>query len=121
MTLTAPPPPKPPTYAEVNEFEGELAVACGVVNAGMAQIVVTTVAAALGSGWWAQSGLMSAQHYVAWQCGFGPARAHQVVAIARRAGELPVAMATFLRGPPVVGSGRWPPSAVTHRPARTPR
>ena len=86
-----------PSYAEANELQAELAAACGVVNAGTAQ-VVGMVATALANGLWQQAGIMSPQHYVSWQCGFSPARAHQVVALARRWDELPVAAAAFTSG-----------------------
>jgi len=62
-------------------LQQELADLCGVINAAEARMV-GLVADALERRLWAQPGVMSPEHWVAWQCGLSRGRAAQVVASA---------------------------------------
>ncbi len=70
---------------------------CGHLNVLHAQLVAAVVEA-LDGGLWEQWGVKSPEHWLAWQTGLSPARAKQLVEIARRAGELPVTIAAFADG-----------------------
>ena len=83
--------------AEAAEVEGGLAEVCGLLNAAHGRLV-GLVARALVSGCWAGPGLLSCEQWVAWQTGLSPARARQIVRMARRQSELPVTFAAMVAG-----------------------
>ncbi len=70
---------------------------CGHLNVLHAQLVEAVVEA-LDGGLWEQWGIRSPEHWLAWQTGLSPARARQLVDVARRAAELPVTFAAFADG-----------------------
>jgi hypothetical protein len=81
----------------IDAVEAEVAEVCGVLNAAHARLV-GLVAEALDGELWAQAGIRSPEHWLAWKSGFSPRRSGEVVAIARRHRELPRTMATFAEG-----------------------
>ncbi len=89
-----------------------LAEVCGQLNAAHGRLV-DLVAAALASGCWEGYGILTCEQWVAWQTGLSPARARQVVAIARRRSELPATFTALSSGelsvpPPPLGRLRLP-------------
>lgn len=78
-------------------LEGEVAELCGLLNVAHGRLAVL-VAAALEQGWWHQWGIHSPAHWLAWRTGMSPAHAGQVVKVAERSAELPVAFAAFVAG-----------------------
>jgi len=84
------------TAAQV-EAEQELASLCGVLNASHARLVAI-VAGALADESWAIGGVRSPEHWLTMRAGLSPFRARQVVAVARRFGELPQVMGEFADG-----------------------
>ncbi|MHB1474656.1 MAG: HNH endonuclease signature motif containing protein [Dermatophilaceae bacterium] len=84
------------TAAQV-DAEQELASLCGVLNASYARLVAI-VAGALVDESWAIAGVRSPEHWLTMRAGLSPFRARQVVAVARRAGELPSVMGEFADG-----------------------
>ena len=79
------------------DAEQELASLCGVLNASYARLV-TIVAEALADESWAIAGVRSPEHWLTMKAGLSPFRARQVVAVARRRGELPSVMGQFADG-----------------------
>jgi len=73
------------------EIERGLASVCGQLNALHGQLV-SLVAQALEERCWEGAGILSVEQWVAWKTGLSPARARDVVQLARRRGSLP---ATF--------------------------
>ena len=73
------------------DAEQELASLCGVLNSSHARLV-EIVADALVDGSWAIGGVRSPEHWLTMRAGLSPFRARQVVAVARRFGELPQVM-----------------------------
>ena len=84
------------TAAQV-DAEQELASLCGVLNASYARLVAL-VAQALVDESWAIAGVRSPEHWLTLVAGLSPFRARQVVAVARRRGELPSVMGEFADG-----------------------
>src|SRR5665647_1334043 len=84
------------TAAQV-DAEQELASLCGVLNASYARLVAI-VAEALVDESWAIAGVRSPERWLTLAAGLSPFRARQVVAVARRRGELPSVMGQFERG-----------------------
>ena len=82
---------------EAKRLEGEIAELCGLLNATTARLV-GKIAEVLTTESWTGSGIRSAEHWVAWQCGVSTGRARRLVAMARRLGELPEAEAAFGAG-----------------------
>ncbi|MCU1351960.1 MAG: hypothetical protein JWM05_1169, partial [Acidimicrobiales bacterium] len=76
----------------INRLEAEMAELSGVVNAVEGRRV-RLVAEALEQGLWQQWGIHSPAHWVAWQLGLSAGHAGQIVAVARRAKDLPCAVA----------------------------
>ena len=74
-----------------------LAKVCGELNAAHARLV-DLVAEALRTECWAGVAIHSCEQWVAWHTGLSPARARQVVEIARRQAELPVTCAALHAG-----------------------
>src|SRR5476649_2093361 len=79
------------------EAEQELASLCGVLNTSYARLVAI-VAAALVDESWAIAGVRSPEHWLTMRAGLSPFRAKAIVALARRAGELPTVMSQFADG-----------------------
>ena len=79
------------------DAEQELASLCGLLNASYARLVAI-VAAALADESWAIAGVRSPEHWLTMRVGLSPFRARQVVAVARRRGELPSVMSEFADG-----------------------
>jgi len=84
------------TATEV-DAEQELASLCGVLNASYARLVAIA-AQALADESWAEGGIRSPEHWLTLRAGLSPFRARAVLAIARRAGELPTVMGEFADG-----------------------
>ncbi|MGI8938740.1 MAG: DUF222 domain-containing protein, partial [Iamia sp.] len=78
-------------------FEERVASVAGVRNAADAALVGLT-AEALDEGFWHGWRLHSPAQWVMWRAGVTRTTAARVVALARRAGELPVTMAAFTEG-----------------------
>ncbi|MGI8938025.1 MAG: DUF222 domain-containing protein [Iamia sp.] len=78
-------------------FEDELAGVAGVCNAAEARLVDLMVRA-LDEGLWTGHRIHSPVQWLMWKAGVGRVRAQRVIALARRAGELPVTMAAFAEG-----------------------
>ena len=105
MTSTEPPTPEDQPVvplgwereAAIEVLQGEGAVLCGIVNAAQAALT-DLVGDALDRELWGQGGVMSPEHWVAWQFGLSPTRARQVTAAARRRRELPECMGRFRTG-----------------------
>ena len=79
------------------EIEAGLAAVCGELNAAHGRLV-ELVRQALDSCCWEGAGIHTCEQWVAWQTGLSPARARQVVQIARRGAELPVTVAALAAG-----------------------
>jgi hypothetical protein len=84
------------TTADV-DAEQELASLCGGLNTSYARLVAI-VAGALAGESWAGGGIRSPEHWLSLRAGLSPFRARAIVAIARRAGELPTVMGQFAAG-----------------------
>ena len=84
------------TVAEV-DAEQELASLCGGLNASYYRLVAI-VAQGLADESWAGGGIRSPEHWLTLRAGLSPFRAKAIVAIARRAGELPCVMDQFAAG-----------------------
>lgn len=69
----------------------------GIVNSTTAEIV-SVIADVVEHERWAVSGIRSAEHWVAWQCGVSPRRARDLVTMARRRAELPAISKLFDAG-----------------------
>ncbi len=82
--------------AEAERLEAEMAAVCGVLHATTARLVAL-IGRVLETEAWQGFGIRSAQQWVAWKCGVSPHRAHTLVAIARRLGELPERPVTLFR------------------------
>jgi Domain of unknown function (DUF222) len=81
----------------VADLDERLAVVCGELNAAHARLAAL-VGEALAGELWDGEGIRTPEHWLAWKTGLSPARAAQLVAIARRRGDLPVTMAAFTDG-----------------------
>lgn len=77
-------------HGEVNALAGQL----NVVNASLTRVC----AELLETGSWEQGGVTTPSGFLQWQMGLSPARADDVVRVARRRAEFPVLMAAFDRG-----------------------
>ena len=78
-------------------FEAAVASAAGVRNAADAALV-DLVVQALEEGWWEGWKIHTPAQWLMWQTGVSRSTASRVVALARRAPDLPTVMATFRRG-----------------------
>jgi len=83
--------------AAQEDAEQELASLCGAVNASYARLVAI-VAGSLVDESWAIAGIRSPEHWLSMRAGLSHFHARQVVAVARRHGELPAVMAQFAAG-----------------------
>src|SRR5665647_3337811 len=79
------------------DVEQELASVCGVLNASHSRLV-TIVAEALTDESWAIAGVRSPEHWLTMRAGLSPFHAHQIVAVAKRRGELASVMGEFANG-----------------------
>ncbi|HMJ79343.1 MAG TPA: DUF222 domain-containing protein, partial [Iamia sp.] len=87
-----------PAVWEVNRaFEEAVAAAAGVRNAADAALI-DLVVQALGEGWWEGWKIHTPVQWLMWQAGVSRSTARRIVALARRAKDLPTVMATFRRG-----------------------
>ena len=77
--------------------EDDLAQACGAFNAAAARLV-SVLARALETKAHEGAGIHSPEQWVAWKCGLSRGRAHKLVSMARRLGELPQAALAFSAG-----------------------
>ena len=82
---------------DIIEVEAAMADAAGVINAAEGRLVAL-VADGLARGVWQQSGVQSPTHWLTWQLGISTGHARRLLALARRAGELPATMAAFTGG-----------------------
>ncbi|MCZ7536457.1 MAG: HNH endonuclease [Acidimicrobiia bacterium] len=82
---------------EIDALESEMAGLAGVVNAASGRLVAL-VADGLARGLWEQGGVQSPAHWLTWQLGVSTGQARRILALARRAGELPATMAAFAAG-----------------------
>ncbi|MEY2588606.1 MAG: hypothetical protein QOJ67_590 [Acidimicrobiaceae bacterium] len=81
----------------VCERETRVAELMGIINSATAELTAL-IASVLEDGSWQLSGIRSPQHWVTWQCGVSPGRAHQLVTMARRRDELPACTELFDAG-----------------------
>ncbi|HYV77827.1 MAG TPA: DUF222 domain-containing protein, partial [Streptosporangiaceae bacterium] len=79
------------------DTEQELASLCGGLNTSYARLVAIA-AQALADESWAGGGIRSPEHWLTLRAGLSPFRARAVLAIARRAGQLPTVMDQFAAG-----------------------
>lgn len=82
---------------QVLELERQIAEACGTLNVAHARLVAL-IATVLKCKAWEGFGIRSPEHWVTWKTGVSPARATDLVRIARRSSELPVTMEAFDNG-----------------------
>lgn len=83
--------------AQVAAAEADIAAACGALNVAHAKMVQTT-ARVIEHDLWKGWGIKSVEHWLCWQAGVSPQRARQIVAVARRADELPVTISKLADG-----------------------
>jgi hypothetical protein len=79
-------------------FDAELDEVAGHINAQHARLVDLTITMLSDETLWVGEGLHSPELFLAWRTGLAPQRARQIVAIARRANELPDSVDAFRRG-----------------------
>ncbi len=90
----------PAPFAPADSYLGRcraLASVAGVINAGHGALVDVTVAV-LAEGDHVGPGLHSPAHFLAWRIGCSKSTANQLVAVAKRASELPVLLAALRAG-----------------------
>ena len=83
--------------AEAQRLEAEIAEVCGLLHATTGRLV-ELIAKVLETEAWQGWGIRTAEQWVAWKCGVSPGRAHSLVAMARRLGELPETKAALEAG-----------------------
>ena len=83
--------------AATERLEDEIAQACGLVNAATGWLV-ELLAQVMDAQAWVGDGIRSAEQWVGWKTGTSSARAHGLVAMARRLGELPETAKAFATG-----------------------
>jgi hypothetical protein len=92
---------QPQSVAERDEaYAGlisQIAEVCGVLNVAHARLVALT-AQAIDQELWQGWGIRSLEHFLCWQAGLSPSRAHQIADIARRYDELPETIEAFTNG-----------------------
>ena len=81
----------------VKALEAEVAEICGQLNVLHARLAAK-VAEALEQGLWSQVGIHTPAQWLAWQTGLSPARARQLIAVARARADFPVVMEAFDAG-----------------------
>ena len=81
----------------VEAVEADIAEVCGIINAAHARLV-GLVAKVIDEDLWCGAGIVSPEHWVAWQCGLGRGRAAQVCMVARRLRDLPANQALLDAG-----------------------
>lgn len=80
-----------------HRLQDRIVQVCGHLNVLHAELVTLTAEAVTTSAW-SGEGVVSPQHWLAWQTGLSPERAKQTVHIAQRCTELPVSYAAFNDG-----------------------
>jgi hypothetical protein len=97
----------------ITAVQARVAEICGQLNVLHAQLA-EVVQEALECELWVQPGVRSEQHWLAWQTGMSPGRAHQLLEAVHRAAELPVTFAAFAAGElsidQVTAVARWTPA-----------
>ena len=83
---------------EMVSIEETLCDVAGHLNAQHARLVDATVWLLANERHWSGPGVWRVEQFLAWKVGVAPARATQIVEIARRVGELPVCVGAFRRG-----------------------
>ena len=78
-------------------IEDRLRAVCGHLNVLHAELVALA-AEALATGAWAGDGLRSLAHWLNWQAGISPGRAHEVVRLAHARATHPKVMGEFADG-----------------------
>ena len=81
----------------IDDVEVPLAEVIGLINASTGRLV-QLVAQALETGVWAQVGIRSPEHWLAWKGGVSLRRARRLVTLARRSVELPATTAALVIG-----------------------
>ena len=87
----------PPSASAVDDVEVPLAAVIGLINASTGRLV-RLVAQALETGVWAQAGIRSPEHWLAWKGGISLGRARRLVTLASRSVDLPVTTAALAAG-----------------------
>jgi hypothetical protein len=80
------------------DFDAAIDEVAGHLNAQHARLVDLTMWMLADDSLWAGEGVHSIELFLAWRTGLAPQRARQIVAIARRADELPESIEAFRRG-----------------------
>lgn len=86
-----------PSARAIDDVEVPLAEVIGLINASTGRLV-QLVAQALETGVWAQAGIRSPEHWLAWKGGVSLGRARRLVTLARRSLDLPVPTAALAAG-----------------------
>lgn len=81
----------------IDALEGEMAEVAGVINAAQGRLV-QLIAEGLDEGLWQQSGVHSPTQWLTWQLGISSGHAGRLLALAKRAEDLPATMDAFARG-----------------------
>jgi hypothetical protein len=80
------------------DFDAAIDEVAGHLNAQHARLVDLTIAMLADESLWVGDGVHTPELFLAWRTGLAPQRARQIVAIARRADELPESIEAFRRG-----------------------
>jgi hypothetical protein len=87
-----------PLQTEALDFDAALNDVAGHLNAQHARLVDLAIAMLADESLWVGEGAHTPELFLAWRTGLAPQRARQIVAIARRANELPHSLDAFRRG-----------------------
>jgi hypothetical protein len=87
-----------PVQDEALDFDARLNTVAGHLNAQHARLVDLTIEMLADESLWVGEGTHTPELFLAWRTGLAPQRARQIVAIARRADELPASLDAFRRG-----------------------
>src|SRR6478752_9934273 len=98
---------------EVDDLEAEVSVVAARLNRAHADLVDLT-RRVLDGECWAGGGVRSPEHWLVLHAGLSPARAHDVVRLARRAVQLPTTVSAMVAGQVSVDRRWWWPG--TRRP-----
>jgi hypothetical protein len=98
---------------EVDDLEAEVSVVAARLNRAHADLVDLT-RRVLDGECWAGGGIRSPEHWLVLHAGLSPARAHDVVRLARRAVQLPTTVSAMVAGQVSVDRRWWWPG--TRRP-----
>lgn len=89
---------RPIERSDLSDFDAVLNEVAGHLNAQHARLVDLTVTVLENEELWLDEGLHTPEAFLAWRTGLGPHNARHIVAIARRARELPECVEAFRRG-----------------------